>query len=203
MERVVGFAIRNWRMTMGLMLFAVIGGLLGLSKLALDAEPDIPVPIINVRVVLPGVSPEDAQRLLIRPMEAELKSLDGLKQMDGIAANSYAVMILEFTASFDQDKAIQEVIEKVNKARGEFPQEAREPVIEEFNTATLPIIVVNMFGAAPERELQKRAKYLQRRIEGIPQVLEANISGERKDLLEAELVNLTSNFPASSKTRLI
>ena len=88
MERIVGFAIRNWRMTIGLMLFAVIGGLLGLSKLALDAEPDIPVPIINVRVVLPGVSPEDAQRLLIRPMEAELKSLEGLKQMDDIAANS-------------------------------------------------------------------------------------------------------------------
>ena len=187
MERIVGFAIRNWRMTMGLMLFAVIGGLMGLSKLALDAEPDVPVPIINVRVVLPGVSPEDAQRLLIRPMEAELKSLDGLKQMDGIAANSYAVMVLEFQASFDQDKAIQDVIEKVNKARGEFPSEAREPVIEEFNAATLPILVVNMFGAAPERELQKRAKYLQRRIEGIPQVLEANISGERTDLLEAEL----------------
>ncbi len=187
MERIVGFAIRNWRMTMGLMLFAVIGGLLGLSKLALDAEPDIPVPIINVRVVLPGVSPEDAQRLLIRPLEAELKSLDGLKQMDGIAANSYAVMILEFTASFDQDKALQDVIEKVNKARGEFPQEAREPVIEEFNTATLPILVVNMFGDAPERELQRRAKYMQRKIEGISQVLEARISGERTDLLEAEL----------------
>jgi len=181
MERIVGFAIRNWRMTMGLMLFAVIGGLMGLSKLALDAEPDIPVPIINVRVVLPGVSPEDAQRLLIRPLEAELKSLEGLKQMDGIAANSYAVMILEFTASFDQDKALQDVIEKVNKARGEFPQEAREPVIEEFNTATLPILVVNMFGDAPERELQRRAKYVQRKIEGISEVLEARISGERTD----------------------
>jgi len=101
---------------MGLMLFAVIGGLMGLSKLALDAEPDVPVPIINVRVVLPGVSPEDAQRLLIRPMEAELKSLDGLKQMDGIAANSYAVMVLEFQASFDQDKAIQDVIESFKSA---------------------------------------------------------------------------------------
>ena len=187
MERIVGFAIHNWRMTMGLMLFAVIGGLLGLSKLALDADPDIPVPFINVSVVLPGVSPEDAERLLIRPMEAELKSLDGLKQMDGIAANSSAVMVLEFAANFDSDKAIQDVIEKVNKARGEFPSEAREPVIEEFNTATLPILVVNMFGAAPERELQKRAKYLQRRIESIPQVLEASISGERTDLLEAEL----------------
>ncbi len=187
MERIVGFAIHNWRMTMGLMLFAVIGGLMGLSKLAVDAEPDVPFPMITVRVVLPGVSPEDSQRLLIRPLEAELKSLEGLKQMDGIAANSYAVMLLEFNASFDQDKTIQEVIEKVNKARGEFPQEAREPVIEEFNAATMPILVINMFGDAPERELQRRAKYMQRKIEGMSQVLEARISGERIDLLEAEL----------------
>lgn len=187
MHRIVGFAIENWRMTIGLMLFMVFGGLLAMGRLALDAEPDIPVPIINVRVVLPGVSPEDAQRLLIRPLEAELKSIDGLKQMDGIAANSVAYMVLEFNASFDQDKAIQEVIEKVDKARGEFPTEAREPVIEEFNTATLPIVVVNLYGDAPERELQRRAKELQRRIEAIPAVLEANISGERIDLLEAEL----------------
>ena len=187
MERIVGFAIHNWRMTMGLMLFAVIGGLMGLSKLAVDAEPDVPFPMITVRVVLPGVSPEDSQRLLIRPLEAELKSLEGLKQMDGIAANSYAVMLLEFNASFDQDKTIQEVIEKVNKARGEFPQEVREPVIEEFNAATMPILVINMFGDAPERELQRRAKYMQRKIEGMSQVLEARISGERIDLLEAEL----------------
>lgn len=187
MHRIVGFAIENWRITMGVMLFAVLGGIFAMSRLALDAEPDIPVPLINVRVVLPGVSPEDAQRLLIRPMEAELKSIEGLKQMDGVAANSVAYMILEFNASFDQDKAIQDVIEKINKARGEFPQEAREPVIEEFNTSTLPILVINIFGEAPERELQQRAKMLQRRIEGIPEVLEAAISGERIDVLEAEL----------------
>lgn len=187
MEKIVGFAIRNWRMTMGLMVFAVLGGLMAMSELALDAEPDVPVPFINVRVVLPGVSPEDAQRLLIRPMEAELKSIEGLKQMSGVAANSVAYMVLEFNASFDQDKAIQDVIEKVNKARGEFPQEAREPVIEEINTSTFPIVVVNLFGNAPEREMQQRAKDLQRRIESIPEVLEANISGERIDVLEAEL----------------
>ena len=78
---IVGFSIRNWRMTLSIMLFAVIGGFLALSRLSLDAEPDIPVPFINVSVVLPGISPEDATRLLVRPLETELKSVDGIKQM--------------------------------------------------------------------------------------------------------------------------
>ena len=78
MKGIVGFAIDNWRMTIGIMLFAVMGGLIALSRIPVDAEPDIPVPFINISVVLPGVSPEDSQRLLIRPLEAELKSVDGL-----------------------------------------------------------------------------------------------------------------------------
>lgn len=187
MNRIVGFSIENWRMTMGLMLFAVIGGFFALGRLALDAEPDIPVPMFSVRVILPGVSPDDAQRLLVRPMETELKSIQGLKTMDGVATNSAAYMMLEFNASFDKDRALQQITDKVNKARSEFPLEAREPVIEEFNMATLPILVVNLYGDAPQRELQARAKDLKRRIEGIPSVLEANISGERTDVLEAEL----------------
>lgn len=184
---IVGFSIRNWRMTLGIMLFAVIGGMLAMSRLPLDAEPDIPVPFINVQVVLPGISPEDAERLLIRPLETELKSVDGLKEMNGIASTNVAYVVMEFEASFDQDQAMADVLEKVDRARAEFPQEAREPVVEEVSTSSLPIITVNLWGDAPERELQKRAKDLQRRLESLPSVLEAKISGERTDVLEAVL----------------
>ena len=184
---IVGFSIRNWRMTIGIMIFAVIGGLLALDRLPLDAEPDIPVPFVNVRVVLPGISPEDAERLLIRPLETEIKSIEGVKQIDSIAATNVAYVIIEFDISHDQDKAIRDVLEKVDRARSEFPAEALEPIVEEVSTSTLPIITVNLWGDVPERELQRRAKDLQSRLEGLPQVLEANISGERVDVLEAIL----------------
>jgi len=182
---IVGFSIRNWRMTLSIMMFAVIGGFLALSRLPLDAEPDIPVPFINVRVVLPGVSPEDAERLLIRPLETELKSIEGIKRIDSVAATNVAYIILEFQPSQDLDQAIADVLEKVDRARAEFPQEAQEPIVEEVTISALPIITVNLWGDVPERELQLRAKELQRRLESLPQVLNANISGERIDVLEA------------------
>lgn len=185
MTHIVDFAVKNWRITMGIMLFMVLGGLHAITQLSLDAEPDIPVPFINVQVILPGVSPEDSERLLIRPMETELKSVEGLKRMDGIASTSAGSMVLEFNASFDPDQTITDVLEKVDRARADFPSEAREPLVEEINTATFPILVVNLFGDAPDRELQLRAKDLQQRLEAIPAILEANISGERERLLEA------------------
>jgi multidrug efflux pump len=184
---IVGFSIRNWRMTLGIMLFCVIGGLYAMTRLPMDAEPDIPVPFINVSVVLPGISPEDGERLLIRPLETELKAVDGLIQLDGIAATNVAYVTLEFEPSTDLDLAMQNVLEKVDRARAEFPQEAQEPIVEEVSTAKLPIITVNLWGDAPERELQRRAKDLQSRIESLPSVLEAKITGERTNVLEAIL----------------
>ena len=187
MTAIVDFAIKNWRLTIGVMIFMVMGGIYAMGKLALDADPDVPIPFINVQVVLPGVSPQDSQRLLIRPMETELKSIEGLKKMDGIAATSVANMVLEFTPSFDQAQAVSDVLEKVDRARADFPQQAREPIVEELNSATLPILVVNLYGDAPDRELQVRAKSLQQRLETIPAVLEASILGERERILEAVL----------------
>ena len=97
---IVAFCIRNWRMTIGIMLVAVIGGLLAVDSLPKDAEPDVPIPFINIQVVLPGVSPEDSERLLVRPMESELKSIEGLKEIQGIAAALSLIHISEPTRPY-------------------------------------------------------------------------------------------------------
>jgi len=185
MNRIVGAAIDSWRLTLGILFFTIVGGILALSNIPLDAEPDIPVPNFSVITVLPGVSPEDAQRLIVRPLEEELKSLDGIKDINGIARNNAGVMALEFSADFDQDKALSDVLEKVDRARAEFPAEAKEPIVEEFNTSELPIFIINLYGDVPDRTLQNAAKRLQQRMESIPSVLAADIAGEREEVLEA------------------
>lgn len=185
MTGIVDFAVKQWRMTLAFLFFSVIGGLAAMFTVQLDAQPDVAVPFITVQVTLPGISPEDSERTLVKPLEKELKSLDGLKQMDSTAATSVGVVVLEFEANFDQESAIADVLEAVDKARGELPAEAKEPVVEELNTSTMPIIVVNLFGNAPARELQLRAKELQARLEASPKILEAVIQGERENLLEA------------------
>ena len=185
MTGIVDFAVRQWRMTLAVLFFSLVGGIASMFTIALDAEPDVAIPFVTVQVVLPGVSPEDSERLLVKPLETELKALDGIKQMDGIARTSVGLIVLEFNANFDQDSATDDVLEAVNKARGELPEEAKEPLVEELNTQTLPIIVVNLFGDAPDRKLQKLAKDLQGALEANSKILEAVIQGEREELLEA------------------
>jgi multidrug efflux pump len=208
MTGIVDFAIRQWRMTMAFLMFAVIGGILSIFTIPLDSEPDVAVPFVTVQVILPGVSPEDSERLIVKPLEIELKSLEGVKKMDGTGYTSTGLVVLEFDADFDQDSAVDDVLEAVNKARGELPEEAKEPLVEEISTSALPIIVINIFGTAPARDLQKRAKDLRARLEANSKILEAVIQGEREDLLEAvidptlmESYGLTFNELAAAVSR--
>jgi len=59
-----------------------------------EAEPDIAIPMLYINMLHEGISPEDAERLLIRPMESELRSIEGVKEMRATASEGSAVMIL-------------------------------------------------------------------------------------------------------------
>ena len=170
--------------TVFLMLILITIGTLTFISIPKDAEPDIDVPFVYVSVVLPGISPEDSERLIVRPLETELKNIEGLKEISGMASQNYGSVLLEFDISFDKDKVLSDVREKVDLAKSEFPQDAEEPQVLEFNMATMPVITVSLSGRVPNRTLIFHAKELQNQIERIPGILEAPIVGDKEELLE-------------------
>ncbi|MEC7831071.1 MAG: efflux RND transporter permease subunit [Pseudomonadota bacterium] len=167
-----------------LMVILIAIGSLTFVSIPKDAEPDIDVPFIYVSVILPGISPEDSERLLVRPLETELKNLEGLEEISGMASQDYGSVLLEFDISFDKDKVLADVREKVDLAKSEFPSDAEEPMVLEFNMATMPVMTVSLSGKVPDRTLIYHAKELQNELERIPGVLEAPITGDREELLE-------------------
>ena len=118
-----------------------------------EAQPDIDLPYISVIVPFPGVSPEDAERLLVKPLEVQLQTIQGVKHMNAVARQSAAIVTLEFEPNFAKDKALADVRAKVDLARGRFPPDAEEPIIEEQSFSDQPVIGIVLSGPAPEREL--------------------------------------------------
>ena len=162
----------------------LIGGVASYVSIPKEAEPDIPIPMLYVNIIHEGISPEDAERLLIRPMENELRSIEGLKEMRATAAEGSAVLILEFEAGFDEDQALTDVREKVDLARAELPSDSEEPFVQQINIALFPVLVVMLHGDVPERMLVTLARNLRDTLEGLPGVLEAQLAGDREELLE-------------------
>src|SRR5680860_589182 len=153
MRSLIFAAIDRSRTTLLLLLFLVIGGYAAYMVIPKEANPDITIPMIYVSMSLEGVSPEDAERLLVRPMEQELRSLEGVKEMRGNASEGFASVMLEFDAGFDADKALQDVREKVDTARRNLPQEADEPRVNEVNISLFPVMSIGLSGQLAEREL--------------------------------------------------
>lgn len=167
-----------------MMVVMILAGVSTYISIPKEADPDIDVPIFSATIVLQGISPEDSERLLVKPMETELRSLEGLKELTAIAGQGYATLIGEFQIDMDLGQAGIDFREKVDKAKAELPSGAEEPVVDEFNFSLFPTIIVTLSGDVPERTLFNMAKKLQNELEAIPTVLEANLSGHREELLE-------------------
>ncbi len=162
----------------------VIAGSGAYVSIPKEADPDIAIPIIYVSVAYDGIAPEDSERLIVRPLEKELQSIEGLKEMRGTAAQGYGAVTLEFDAGFNAEQALLDVREKVDLARAELPPGSEEPRVMEVNVSLFPVLTVILSGNIPERTLVKLAQQLKDHIEAISGVLEVDIGGEREELLE-------------------
>ncbi len=187
MNRIIDWAVENTRVVMGLLAVVLIAGVWAFVAIPKESQPDIPIPVIMVEVPYPGISPEDSERLLVKPMETYLRSIQGLKEITARAYQGFAIVILEFDVSFDKEKALEDVRAQVETARAELPQDSKQPIVQEFNTSLQPVITVSLSGAAPERTLLQLARTLRDDIKQIPSVLDVDIGGERQEQLEINI----------------
>ena len=184
MLSIINAAFDRSRTVYMVFFFLVIAGILAYSSIPKEMEPDVPIPIIYVSMGLDGIAPADAARLLVRPMEKELQGIDGLKTMSSTASESHASVLLEFSAGFDGEQALLDTREKVDKAKSELPADADEPTVNEVNVALFPVLSVSLSGNLPERTLVGIARNFKDKLEALPGVLEANVAGEREEVLE-------------------
>lgn len=184
MRQLIDAAITYSRTTLMLLVGLLLAGIAAWQVIPKEANPDVTIPIIYVSMTLEGVSPEDGERLLIRPMEQELRGIEGLHKFTAQASEGHASITLEFDAGFDADTALSDVREKVDIARSSLPSEAEEPRVTEVNVSEFPVLTLGLSGQLDLRERVAVARRLKEEIEGIADVLEVEIAGERDDLLE-------------------
>jgi multidrug efflux pump len=181
---IVDLAVRNARLTLSVLLFLVIAGALAYRAIPKEAEPDVAIPIIYVSLSYQGISPEDSERLLLRPVETRMKTLKNVKEMRSAAFQGGGYVLIEFQPQADLSTALEDVRAKVSDAKRDLPQDADEPTVTEVNISEFPVLVVTLSGHVPERTLTAAARQLRDLIEEVPGVLEGTLQGARDDLVE-------------------
>lgn len=184
MRQLINAALTHTRTTLLLLLGLLLAGTVAWQMIPKEANPDVTIPIIYVSLALEGVSPEDGERLLVRPMEQELRGIEGLRKFTAQSSEGHGSVTLEFDPGFDPDTALADVRERVDIARSSLPDEAEEPRVMEVNVSEFPVLSIGLSGELDTRERMTIARRLKEEIEGIADVLEVDIAGEREDLLE-------------------
>lgn len=178
-------ALSRTRSVLMIFVLLIISGAVTYANIAKESNPDITIPTIYVSMVHDGISPEDAERMLVRPMENELKSIAGIKEMKSNAGEGHASVTLEFIAGFDPKEALADVRDKVTLAKAKLPNDTEEPEVHEVTMANQqPAITVILSGPVTERGLVTLARNLRDRLETLEEVLEVDIGGDREDMVE-------------------
>jgi multidrug efflux pump subunit AcrB len=174
------FALKN---SVSVLVLAVILFLIGLvSFLGMRKEsfPEIKIPYIYVTTIYPGANPPEIENLITQKIEDKLEGVDGVKKMTSTSSEGISNIFLEFDPKVKVEDALRRVKDKVDQARGELPTDAEDPITQELNFSTIPIITISLYADYDLERIEAIAENLKDKFAKIPGVLESKVTGKEE-----------------------
>ena len=176
--------LRIPRAVLTIMVILLIGGVFSYMTLPKESFPAIDIPYFYVATSDTGVSPQDVERLISKPIEDKLKDVDNLDNITSTSTLGYSAIMLEFNATANKDKAESDIRAKLDGISSLLPSDATATTITPISFSNFPSINVALFGDVPEHTLVQHAKDLKTELEAIPDVQSVTISGTRDEILQ-------------------
>ncbi len=188
-------ALKNRNTIFLLTLIIIAFGIISYKNLPKELFPDIVLPTILVQTTYPGNPPLDIENLITRPIEKELESITGIKEVRSTSAQDASMIFAEFNTDVDIKIALQDVKDAVDKAKGELPNDLLvDPLVQDIDFSEFPILNVNLSGDYSVEELKEYAELLEELIESVREISKVEIRGidEREIKVNVDLLKLES-----------
>jgi multidrug efflux pump len=159
----------------GLLVFF---GIFSYNRMPRELMPEVVVPYIFIQTIYPGNSPVEIENLITRPIEKELKGMQGLKKVSSASYQDVSTVVVEFNTNVETQQALQDTKDRVDKSKSELPDDLQnDPLVLDINFSEFPIMNVNLSGDFSMRDLKRYAEILQDEFEGLQEISEVNIRG--------------------------
>ncbi|WP_066630194.1 efflux RND transporter permease subunit [Labilibacter marinus] len=161
-------------LTFSLMIF----GLVSYNTLPKELFPEVQLPWVMVMTPYPGNSPLDIENLVTRPIEKELESIDGIKDIKSTSSQGLSYIFLIFNSDVESKVALQDTKDAVDVAISELPTDLpADPVVKDIDASEFPIVNINLSGDYSIDELKKYGEILEDRIESLSEISKVEIQG--------------------------
>lgn len=174
----------------------VLFGAYSYKTMPKESFPEIVFPLIYVQTPYPGNTPADIENLITRPLEKEIKGVDGIKKLNSESVQDVSIINVEFNIDVDTEKALQDVKDAVDRAMSDLPTDLdNDPVVMDIDLSRIPILNINLSGDFSIDQLVDYAEYLQDEIEELTEISEATITGdkEKEVQINVDLPKLKAN----------
>ncbi len=193
--RITTAALKNRNTIFLLTAIIIFFGIFSYRNLPKELFPDIVLPTVLIQTSYPGNPPLDIENLITRPIEKELESVTGIKEVRSTSAQDASMIFAEFNTDVEIKIALQDVKDAVDKAKSELPADLLfDPLVQDIDFSEFPIININLSGDYSVEELKDYAERLEDLIESVSEISKVEIRGidEREIRIDVDLLKLES-----------
>jgi multidrug efflux pump subunit AcrB len=181
-------AVKRWQLTLVAFVALIALGAGAFVTIPKAEDPTFPMARFAIVAVLPGAAPLELERQVVDPIEGKLSALDDVKELKSSIADGLAVLEIEFSAGVDPDRKHDVVLREIAAVRPELPPELVRLDVQQFSAAQVNVVEFALVSEnASYRELERAARQLERRIEGVHGVDEVHVAGLPKQEVRVAL----------------
>ncbi len=128
-----------------IVIFSILigGGLLCYKELSYELLPDFSPPLLTITTTYPGASPSTVESQVSKPLEDALSGLENISEVTAFSLDNASLVLLEFKASADLDKVLEDAQRKINNMLNNLPDGANTPVIAKLEPNASPVLQVS------------------------------------------------------------
>lgn len=154
-------------------------GVASLFAISKESSPEVIVPIGIVSTVYPGASALDIEELITNKLEQQIANIDDLDSLTSTSRDGMSIITVNFDASADIDKSIQNLKDAVDVAKSELPRDAEDPFVTEVNFADQPILVISVSSLLSPVAFTELSEMVADEFKSVSGVSEVTIDGTR------------------------
>ena len=163
-------------------------GLFSYRTLGVDLMPKTEPPSVNVRVQLPGASPEEIESQIAEPVEEALNTINGIDELRTNSDQGFMNAFVTFNLERDMDSAVQDVRDKIAPLVNRFPRDTNPPSVTKQDPDAYPILMLAISGGRQAKELTEIVdKKINEVVETVPGVGGTQFFGDRRRQIQLML----------------
>ncbi|MGD9386275.1 MAG: efflux RND transporter permease subunit, partial [Thioalkalispiraceae bacterium] len=181
MTSIIRFMVERGLVVWLISIFLIALGIFAALKINREAFPNVNLDIVQISVVQPGASPQEIERLIVIPIEQELKILTGIDKMTSVAFPGSARITLELDPdASNRDQITNEVQLAIDRAR--LPIDLPEdPYVLEIDARVFPVIQLAISAPRDEVAMKQLSSKIEDDLLRINGVGRVQIQGDRKE----------------------